>query len=50
LAGSLLSPTDKTEFGYGNICGHIQENEFSRNVLEHCLNESDPVRGRHEES
>jgi hypothetical protein len=45
---ALLRPTDKTEFGYGRVCGLFQGLQESRSVLEHCLNEGDPAE-RHEE-
>lgn len=50
LVSALAAPTDKTEFGYGRLCGQYQEIVFIESVLDHCLDESDPVRGRHEES
>lgn len=46
---ALARPPDKTEFGFGHVCGMFQGIQLSRSILEHCLNESDPVRGRHEE-
>jgi hypothetical protein len=49
IAQALLAPADKSEFGFGHLCGSAQENLHSVSILEHCLNESDPVRERHEE-
>ncbi len=51
LAGSALGrPTDKSEFGYGHVCGMFQAFRMARSLLEHCLNEGDPARERHGES
>jgi hypothetical protein len=47
---ACLAPADKSEFGWGHHCGSVQIARRCRTILEHCLNESDPVRGRHEES
>lgn len=46
---ALARPSDKSEFGYGHVCGMFQALQMARSILEHCLNESDPVRERHEE-
>jgi hypothetical protein len=46
---ALARPSDKSEFGYGHVCGMFQALQLARSILEHCLNESDPVRERHEE-
>jgi hypothetical protein len=47
---SLARPSDKSEFGYGHVCGMFQALQLARSILEHCLNEGDPVRERREES
>jgi hypothetical protein len=50
LARAALSvPAEKSEFGYGRVVGQFQAYEDARSVLEHCLNESDPARERHDE-
>lgn len=47
---ALATPTDKSEFGYGRVCGMYQATLEARSILEHCLNEGDPVgRERHDE-
>lgn len=52
LAGTALGrPTDKTEFGYGHVCGMFQAFRTARSILEHCLNAGDPSsEERHGES
>jgi hypothetical protein len=45
---ALARPTDKSEFGYGHVCGMFQAFQMARSILEHCLNEGDPAE-RHEE-
>jgi hypothetical protein len=43
LASDALGrPADKTEFGYGRVCGMFQAYEDVRSLLEHCLSEGDP--------
>jgi hypothetical protein len=49
IAQALLAPADKSEFGFGHLCGSAQENSRSVLILEHCLEESDPIRERHDE-
>ena len=45
---ALATPADKTEFGYGRVCGMFQAYQHARSILEHCLDEGDPTE-RHEE-
>lgn len=47
---ALTTPAEKTEFEYGRVCGSFQTIEIVRSILEHCLDEGDPTRARHEES
>lgn len=47
---ALSAPSSKTEFEFGRVCGEVQGIQYLRAFIEHLLNESDPVRGRREES
>jgi hypothetical protein len=43
---ALARPSDKSEFGFGHVCGMFQALQMARSILEHCLNEGDPAKDR----
>lgn len=47
---ALVRPSDKTEFGYGHACGSVQTVRRCLLLIEHCLNEGQSERTRHEEN
>lgn len=41
---TLVSPADKSEFGYGQACGMLQAFRMARSILERAMADSDPVK------